>query len=471
MTRLEPLAGARAGGTPASLRATAAGWRRAALLAVGLNIAFAALSVATAALPREPFRERVRNAFAAGDLLQRDWISWDSRRGSHQYDECLILQMLTNDNPSLLSGAAGPRKYLRVDDDSGYCRNLHDLVVAGADHAGFNAFPYARYWHGYLPVTAAFLAVAELGTSRRLLKALSYGALLLLLVVSLRARGLLRVVGASFAVAGLAFWGLPYFGQLFAHAPGDIAVVLGIAGMIGFAHALRAENRVLLFGAAFGAGVTYMEFLTGQLPTAAALLFPAAYAVAAGDAERTLVDRWRFATVALLAFIGGAVLSVVLKQAFALAVLGREPFAAFAGNLQLYTGSVSEEGVEGGLVQVFIRLYRRAHTLTYGSGRGAQLLIACVALAWGFGAAMVFRKADPARRAVAASDLLALVVGAAGIIGWVLLLQTHTYFHARFMVRILMAPVALGIAAAVWALVAHRSGERATRGSAAGPLT
>jgi VIT1/CCC1 family predicted Fe2+/Mn2+ transporter len=47
------------------------------------------------------------------------------------------------------------------------------------------------------------------------------------------------------------------------------------------------------------------------------------------------------------------------------------------------------------------------------------------------------------------SDWLALAAGAMIVVLWVLLLQTHTSYHARFMVRILVVPLALGFAAFV----------------------
>lgn len=48
--------------------------------------------------------------------------------------------------------------------------------------------------------------------------------------------------------------------------------------------------------------------------------------------------------------------------------------------------------------------------------------------------------------------VLALVVGAALIIVWILSFQTHTYHHAEFMVRISIVPIGLGWAALVWQL-------------------
>jgi hypothetical protein len=438
-------------------------WIRALSLVLLLNACFMAAALSVAGMPRDTVRERVREGFATGILVQHDWVSNDTRRGMHQYDECLILQMLTNAPAAPLTEALGPRNLTRNHSYSDYCRTLHELVVQRADVSEFTVFPYTRYWHGYLPATAGMLRVVSVDTARRALHGASYLSCLLLVAVSLRRRGLLRVTGAAIGGTAALFWGLPYYGQLFAHAPGDIVVMLGIAALVAAGHRLLREERLIMFSAAFGALVVYFEFLTGQLPTAVAFLFAAAYALAsdaAGSARPGTADggrwfAWRTATVAVAAFAAGAALTLVIKQALAAAALGPGALSAFSGSLQRYMGSAPAGHVPD-VLRPFSELYRWGRILTYNSTGGAAALFAASALAWLVAAAAALRLHLARHDRQTLPDLAALAVAASVIVVWVLVLQNHTFYHARFMVRIAMVPVALSAAAAAWTVLRTR---------------
>jgi hypothetical protein len=456
-------------------------WLRALGVVLLLNGLFLALALVTAMLPREGLRDRVREGFAEGSLDQRDWLAFDTRRGMHQYDECLLLQMLTNEPGPVLAEAMGPRNLTREHSYSDYCRTLHELVVERAEPAEFTVFPYTRYWHGYMPVTATMLAVMPISTARRVLHALSYTSLLLLLAVSLRRHGMLRVVGLSIACVGILFWGLPYYGQLFAHAPGDMLVVLGIAGLVAGAAWLREPARLVPFSAAYGALVVYLEFLTGQLPTAAAFLFAATYAMAvsSADTDTSQGERparrdgaWRLAMLAVAAFTAGAVATVVVKQALAAAVLGTGALNAFSSSLGRYMGQAPTGGLLPELLRPFSELFRWGRVLAWNSTAGAAALYGASALAWLAAIVVAVRVGmSDSRSRPLASDVLALAVAASMIVAWVLLLQNHTFYHARFMVRIVMAPIALGAAALAWAVVVTARSRRAGSSTAAPPLS
>jgi hypothetical protein len=128
--------------------------RRRGLLAatavVALNAVFILGLRWQAALPTEPLRERVRQAFASAALVQEDWLRWDSRRGYNQYNDCLILQMMINKD-HLLQKAFGPVLYVKDDTWSDYCQTLFDLSENEAILTDYIRMRYTRYWHGYLP--------------------------------------------------------------------------------------------------------------------------------------------------------------------------------------------------------------------------------------------------------------------------------------------------------------------------------
>jgi hypothetical protein len=86
------------------------------------------------------------------------------------------------------------------------------------------------------------------------------------------------------------------------------------------------------------------------------------------------------------------------------------------------------------------------YVLTYGSRAAAGWLYAAGALGWlSAGYLTLRRAARPAR-----SDLLAMATGAAIVLAWTWLFQTHTTLHKFWMVRMMLVPLSLGWGAAAW---------------------
>jgi len=431
-----------------------------------LNALFLGLALWTASLPREPIRERIGQAFAKGELVERDWLAFDSRRGWHQYDECVILKMLANPAEPTLTDALGPIVHARDATYSDRCQTLRQLVVDGVDPSTMLSSRYTRYWHGTMPIAAGFLLATDLRTSRRVLQGAGYFALLLLMGLALFTTcGPARWVGVSTALCGLLFWGLPYFGQSFAHAPGDILVILGLCGLLAWRRGLESWSRLVPLCCAYGAGVAYLEFLTGQLPTAGGLLLAFVYALSVRPGGESRRSPWINAGAGLLAFGLGAGVTVLLKQVLSAAVLGTGVVDAFAGNLRLYLQpAVSEEYDLPSFLLPLGRFFRKGAALTYGSVAGANLLFLLSTLAWVVSGVLALITACREPRSLAAlSDYLALMTGAAIVLGWIFLFQHHSFIHAFMMVRISIVPIALGWAALLWQL----AGPRLPRGSSA----
>lgn len=418
-----------------------------------LNLLFLGLGLGTTSLPREPIRDRIRQAFAEGALVQEDYLPFDGRRGWHQYNDCVILQMLTNPVEPTLADALGPTSHSLDTTYSQKCVTLHRLVVERGDPSGMVSSRYTRYWHGTMPVAGGLLLAMDMESSRNVLKAAAYSALFLLLGLALFSTGgPPRWVGVSTGVVGLLFWGLPYFGQGFSHAPGDILVILGLCGLLAWRRSLDDWNRFVPYCWAFGAGVAYLEFLTGQLPTAAGFLFAFAYALKLRSVEASRRNAWIHAGAGLVAFGLGAGATVALKQILSLAVLGPQGLETFAGNLALYLQpAVSDEYALPSFLLPLGRFFRKGVALTYSSAAGGYVLFLLSTLAWiaatGLALTCVLRR-PPSRAPL--SDLLALLGGAAIVFAWIFLFQHHTFIHAFMMVRISIVPIALGWAALVW---------------------
>jgi hypothetical protein len=409
---------------------------------VALNIFYFLALLASAYGPPARMIANVERSFATGDLSDQDYLVDDWRRGLNQYNDCMVIQLAINPRSSPLEKALAPVAYVSDDSYSDVCSSLRRILDPSTDKSRLYSDRYARYWHGYVPVTVSLLTLADISVARVALRAFVFAALLTLFVVALGAAGSLRRFGVSVAIAGALFWGLVYYGQALSYAPGDGMVMLGLAALILGSRTL-AGNRLIIFSTAYGSLIVFFEMLTAQLPTAACLLFVASYLLPDRTVRgmKQVTDKWARAGGALLAFAAGALLTVLFKQALAAALVGPDVLKSFLSNLRYYAG-MSPDSVTGLELHLtpFARLLFATHILTYRSILAGVALLACSGMAWLLAGYLALRSKE--RRQL--SDFLAHLVGASGIVVWVLLLPTHTSEHASFMVRMLIVPVSLG---------------------------
>jgi hypothetical protein len=398
-------------------------------------------------MPTEVIRDRIRRAYATGELVESDYLRYDTHRGFHQFNDCSILQMIAIPDSSRVGRALGPTTYSMGEEEP--CRTLRELVLQKRDAATLSSSRYTRYWHGYIPLIALLLSLMELSTVRVVLRVLVYVAVLLLPLSSLRNRRFLLLTGPV-AAAGIFFWGLPYFGQGMSHAPGDSVVMLGITYLIIWHRKLVNPGSLVPYCALFGAVIVYLEMLTGLLPTAAGLLFPTVYVVSRLNyhADLDIGDNFGLAIIALLAFAFGAVFTVGARVIVAAALVNPNGLDAFAGNLEFYTQDVDSIGFVPGFLVPLGRLLRKGVVLTYGSTWGLAAIYASVTLSWLGAILLAMRQGSH----LAWADLISFMIGGASIPIWTFILPRHTFNHADFMVRILIVPMSLGWAAISWQL-------------------
>jgi len=455
-------------------------WVRALACVALANGVFLLLALWAAGLPREPLRERIRAAFATGELIDNDWPWLEPHRGFNQYHDCSVLQMISNSDDRLWANAIAPLIYNRNRGETDRCATLRTLVTEGPNTAPYLIYRYTRYWHGYNPVAAALLWAFDLHRVRLLLKIGVYGALGLLFVAAGRRQRTLLALAGSIAVTGALFWAVPYFGQSLTHGPGDLLVILGLAGLLFRRDRLSRVAAFVPFCAAYGAGAAYLEFLTGLLPTALGLLFPTAYVIARHrpEPEREPARAWRFALAGLLAFSFGAALTLIIKQALATIVVGPEAARSFLEYLHRYinpspgatlrhfgeTWASPGDPLIVSSVKALGALLGQGYVLTYGSRAGAIALYIGSALAWVAAGVLAVRR----RHRAAVHDFLGLAAGAAIILAWALCFQTHTTIHKWWMVRMLIVPLSFGWAGLAWqwmAIRARQPGSSAWRAS------
>lgn len=439
------------GGT--SWRRVRKGVIRAVLAVVFANVVYLGLLVGTRLLPARPFVARIVEAFQAGDLIESDHMPFDSRRGVHQFTEREILHMLVNRTDSVWADAVGP-VLEEPGAENAQCAALKRIVTRGPAPDKYGWWCYTRYWHGYMPVSAALLLTADLATVRRVLKIALYGALILRpLAAGFRHRGLSALAWVLAAV-GTLFWAVPYFGQTLTHAPGDIALTLGLAALLAFRRRLADPAWLIPFCAAYGALLAFLDFLTGVVPTAGAPLGPAAYLCRVSESKHdaSRASAWAHGAAAFTAFALGAAFTVAAKQGIATMLLGPSALRWFREALEVRLAPAEAPD----LLAPLRALAGKSYLLTYGSRPGGLLLLTTAVLAWLAAAGPALRRMD--RHAV--SDVLALAVGPTLVVAWSLMLPNHTYDHAWFMVRVLIVPIALGGAALSWQLLESPTGHR-----------
>ncbi len=396
-------------------------------------------------------RQRIRAAFEAGDLGVDDFRLFDVRRGTFQYNDCNVLQMIVNANPSRLSAALSPIVYSANHDWKGQCAVLQRVAFDSADTAGLIENRYSRYWHGYRVGVAIALRGMGIRTLRRVLEVGVWLSLVAFLMLTIRAGGTTRRVGLAIVASAALLWAIPYFDQGFTFGFGDAALMFGLAILVARPHLAGRADTIGAFAARFGAVIAFFDMLTGQLPVAAVWLVAVVVAIRRDQTPSAATDI-RGVSFALAAFGIGAAVTVVIKQV--LAFFLSDPLAgnAFVSHLVMYAGVPEASGGRPGILLPFLRFAGAAYVLTYGSKKAGYVVVAVVALLWMLGAAMAVRD----RRTIANMDRIVLLVASLAPVVWVLLLPQHTFIHARFMVRILVAAIATVPLAVSWPVAASK---------------
>ena len=391
-------------------------------------------------------RTRARAAFASGDLDSNDFLSLDSRRGVFQYTDCMVLHMLAAPGSSRLERAIAPIVYVADDDWKGQCVVLRRVAGDDAGHVGLSARRYSRYWHGYNAGVAIALRVMDVRTLRRMLVAGVWIALAVLTSLMWRGGEASRRVGVAIAIAAALFWAVPYFDPGFTFGFGDAAVLLGLATLAARPSLTLRMQSIVPFAAGFGAVIVFFEMLTGQLPVAAAWLMASVMAARHDRAGSAQLDVRALAMAALLAFVVGAGRTVVIKQVLAVVTFDPGAGGAFLSHLASHAGAPDPSGNSPGMVRPFSRLWQRTPVLTHGSQTAGHVLAVVIVVSWIVGVIRAWRD----RGAEGNGNRVVLLFAALTPLFWVLVLPNHTVVHAVFMVRMLVASVALAPLAALW---------------------
>jgi hypothetical protein len=389
---------------------------------------------------------RVRTAYETGELGTISYLQYDTRRGWFQHNDCLILQMLSNQHSSVLERALAPRVYVHATDHNP-CVLLRALVVERVDPKTLLlADRFTRYWHGYNALTGFALRRMELGAFRRSLRAVVWLAIGLLALATYRAGPVARRTGLAIALVAATLWGVQYFAPGLSQGPGDAVLLLGLATIAAWPRLAADLDTIVPYAAAFGAAVVFFEMFTGQLPTAIAWLAALTLAAARDEERHGGADAPRVVLAAVTAFGLGAAATVLVKQVLALALVGSQAPASFFEHLSLHTRHPPESRDWVGRFLAFVRLVEHSRTLTFRNNLARYGVIVATLLAW----LAVAIRGWKQRHSVEGRDLLILMGAALVPVAWVFLLPHHTSVHAWLMVRLLVVPISLAAVALLW---------------------
>ncbi len=411
--------------------------------ALAANVIFALFSLTVASLDPRPVVSEVRHAFETRDLVPIDWLDDDAKRGANTYNECIILQMTINDAGGATQKAFLPRIYRLDANFHGGCAALRQIVFGTANYGKLYQRIYSEYWHGYAPVGSILTRIAGVDGMRIILKASVYTALLLLAAIAIWAGGRVAILGPSVAITGATVWALRYYGQNISYAPGDASILLGLAALICARRKISKTPCLAAACSTYGALLTYLDFLTGQVPTAAGLLFATVYALRR-DAGESARRAWGMAFAGLAAMAAGVLVTVALKQVIVWSFLGSEGLSHFINNTASYSGL--KQSSESGL-PLYMHAFREAYHYLFVLTPRVRLLKIAFVSTWLIAIAYSVRQRKM-------SDLAAFAFAALAAPAWIALVPSHFLQESAFMVRIMIVPSALGLAQCAQAVVA-----------------
>jgi hypothetical protein len=406
------------------------------------NLLFLALMV-TAPGNRNMIADRIRTAFETGELVLKDFLLFDMRRGFMQYNDCAVLQMLFNERSSLLESALAPTLYKDWGDQ---CALLRSLVVEQVDPEPIPVFRYTRYWHGYNALTGFTLRGMELRDLRRVLSGAVWCAIGMLALMTWRSGPRARRTGLMIACTAASVWAVPYFAPGLTYGPGDALLLLILAGLVAWPSLAQHLSVMVPYAAGFGAAVVFFEMLTGQLPIAGAWLTALTLAAGRDQGQPEGLSAPMMALAAMTAFSFGAAATVLVKQVLAGMLVEPKTGVQFFGSLRYYMEIPEAQGGWPGIVLPFVQLVRWSYMLTFGNHLAGYGLIIVMALTWCAAAIRAWQE----RQNEHGRDVLILISIALVPVVWVLLLPRHTYMHPDMMVRILVVPISLAPLALCW---------------------
>ena len=234
------------------------------------------------------------------------------------------------------------------------------------------------------------------------------------------------------------FFGLRYFGQSVAHAPGDfVAMVLLLWMLTSDPHDPQRKSGTLTALALFGGLTAIFEFMIGTLPAGVSAVL-LGYAWHASRNSVSATSAWRNAAYAVSAFIGGFLALFAIKLTFAVGVYGPGVLDDFAAHLLRVAGVSPNRWSMSRLELTWVAVngMRGSVYRLFGGEKWLALVVVAIAALAALAALMRTRNAS------AVLYLLAMLA----VPAWFVVFPDHTARHGWFMARICIWPlIAAGV--------------------------
>jgi hypothetical protein len=424
------------------------------VVVVFATAAVLAINIAATNVDRDPIRETIAESVESKALiLSKQDLEMNVRVGPHQFNDCLVLNMITDERGSRMERAMSPIH--GFSDGHSPCEVLMNPPDAPADPLKDN---YHRYMHGAVAVDTFLVSLFGVEKLRDLFAATLVMALCGLVIVGawMRARAFARgdAVAANkagvVAVTGvgmLLFYGVEPFGLTLSHPPTDL--LLGIYLWAGLLLDFRKLSTAAWVGlhALFGVLTMWFELLHGGLPMGVCLIFLVWSAYASGADNRAVV--WR-GIGSVVSFGAAALAALAIKMAVTIAIFGPDVMGSFSDSL-------AERMVPASIISLAQAIVTNAHYVGLGSRVLGVLLISASVVVFAIAAFSWWKRA---RAGVSEGLDSAILAGLAflSIVGWFVLFIPHSTQHAFFMVRICAGLIIAAIVLAFFTWPGHLAG-------------
>ena len=434
--------------------------------AVVVSVAFFTLGIAATFADKAAIRTHVAAAFDNGELAEDLAPPIERGRVLRPYDDCLVLSMLLAPYESPLDEVLFPKAPFGF--GAGPCAYLHE-ISRGRDQAGADV-PYPRYLFGGRTLLAPLVSALSIRAARQTVYWASYAALMAALLGLFLRRGRgsagapvsapFTSFGVTLAASMLGLYGIPFYGASLAFAAADIAVYALLIFIFWIDLARLSLRQLLWLASAFGAIIAQVELLTGQAPLGLAVLVAAVALRPAQEASSGIIQRCAGAA-------GAFTLSFVLCFAIKIAIvrltthydlegefvsaLSFRMFGSIVSVTEAETEGASRLGIDitqhamyspAAFAYLAAKLAYFSRVLGQGNLAAGLTAIALGVLGLVAGGWARWRRLQqaPARTQTAALISAALVVPC-----WYLVFFQHTIIHASFMIRPLVATIAIGL--------------------------
>ena len=379
---------------------------------------------------------QIASAFAAGDLDVSDYAPGNTKKGYHQYNDCLILWQVIDQRGTVAELTVSPLKQY-PETRPHYCEALRDFVADGPPDG--RVF-YHRYVHGQTTALRYLLphfSIKLLREGLRALLCLIVGTGLAVSMIGLvRGNSNSLVFVIIFAVFAR-FFGLEMFGQSLGHGFSD-SVNMSYLVFLALAAARQGitESAAVLSASIFGALVAIFELLTGGIHLGLASVVGALpFALKCGSRPLPIVLK------AAAAFCAAAAACLAVKWLLVMLSFGFDAFSSsaqhFSEDLTL-TGMMTDDW-RADLVPIMRRLGHSLEGLASGMIVLTYFTLALAIASGVWGARQLLRSMTLQREqtlAVLASNALLLLL--------LVILLRHTLVHPDLMSRVLAWVIASG---------------------------